>query len=89
MEKDLIYTPEITTIECFSCKEIFKLYSIQKNNGLNLCKLCTTNYKLTELVALFTIVKTIVEFAEKQNKKLDGRLIVDVADLINELQEGQ
>jgi len=85
MIKDLIYTPNIITAKCFSCKETFKLYDIQKVN-LDLCNLCNVNNKLTELTTIFNVIKKIVIFAEKENIKNNDRLIIDVSNLIEELQ---
>lgn len=88
MEKDLIYTLKVNTAECFNCKEIFNLYDEQKLN-INFCNICNPNKALTTLVSLPNVIKKIVSFAEQQNKKINDRLVVDIADLVTELQRGQ
>ena len=86
MEKDLVYVPEITTAECFSCKESFKLYTVQKM-GMNFCQQCGVNNKFAELITLPNILKKIAVFAESQNEKIDDRLVVDISKLFQELQK--
>jgi len=86
MEKDLVYVPEITTAECFSCKETFKLYTVQKT-GMNFCRLCGIGNKFVELITLPNILKKIAVFAESQNEKIEDRLVVDVSKLFEELQK--
>jgi hypothetical protein len=86
MKKDLTYIPDITTAECFSCKESFKLYTVQKM-GMNFCKLCGINNKFAELITLPNILKKIAVFAEKENERIDDRLVVDVSYLFTELQK--
>lgn len=86
MEKDLVYTPNIITAECFSCKEIFRLYDIQ-NIGIVFCKKCNFDSKLTELTTLPKVLKQVVSFAEQENQKVNGRLVVDISRLFEELQK--
>jgi hypothetical protein len=86
MEKDLTYIPDITTAECFSCKESFKLYTVQKM-GMNFCRMCGINNKFAELITLPNILKKIAKFAEKENERIDDRLVVDVSNLFIELQK--
>lgn len=86
MKKDLINVIEITTAECFACKQFFKLYDIQKV-GINLCGLCGGNNVLSKITTLPFLFKKIVEFAEEQNKKSNDRLVVDVSDLLEYLQK--
>ena len=84
--KDLTYTLEITTAKCFSCKENFKLYTAQKLN-INFCGLCITSSKIFQLMTLGNILKKITIVAEKENKKIKDRLVVDVSLLVEELQK--
>lgn len=86
MEKDLVYTLNIVTSECFSCKEIFKLYDVQKV-GIVLCKQCSFNSKLIELTTIPKILKQIVSFAEQENEKINDKLVVDISKLFEELQK--
>jgi hypothetical protein len=86
MEKDLIYTPEIITAECFICKETFKLYTVQKI-GMDFCRLCGIGNKLAELTTLSNILKKITVFAEQENEKIENRLVVDISKLFIELQK--
>lgn len=86
MEKDLTYIPDITTAECFSCKESFKLYTVQKM-GMNFCRMCGINNKFSELITLPNILSKIAKFAEQENEKIDDRLVVDVSSLFTELQK--
>lgn len=86
MEKDLIYDLNIVTSECFLCKETFKLYDVQKV-GITFCKQCTFNNKFIELTTVSAIIKQIVFFAEKENQKVNDRLVVDISDLLKELQK--
>ena len=86
MEKDLVYTLDIVTSECFSCKEIFKLYDVQKV-GIVLCKQCNFNSKFIELTTLPKVLKQIVFFAEQENEKINDRLVVDISKLFEELQK--
>lgn len=86
MEKDLTYIPDITTAECFSCKESFKLYTVQKI-GMDFCKMCGFNNKFAELITLPNILSKIAKFAEQKNEKIENRLVVDVAELVQELQK--
>lgn len=86
MEKDLVYVPEITSTECFICKETFKLYTVQKI-GMDFCKMCGINNKFAELITLPNILSKIAKFAEQENKRIDGRLVVDISDLFIELQK--
>jgi len=86
MEKDLTYIPDITTAECFSCKEIFKLYTVQKM-GMNFCRMCGINNKFAELITLPNILSKIAKFAEQENEKIDDRLVVDISKLFQELQK--
>ena len=68
MQRDLTYIPDITTAECFACKEIFKLYAVQKM-GMNFCKICTINYKFIELTTLPNALIKVAKFAEQENEK--------------------
>ena len=86
MEKDLTYIPDITTAECFSCKESFKLYTVQKM-GMNFCKMCGINNKFAELITLPNILSKIAKIAEQENERIEDRLVVDVAKLVEELQK--
>jgi len=86
MEKDLTYIPDITTAECFSCKESFKLYTVQKM-GMNFCRMCGINNKFAELITLPNILNKIAKFAEQENEKIEDRLVVDIANLFTELQK--
>jgi hypothetical protein len=86
MEKDLTYIPDITTAECFICKENFKLYTVQKM-GMNFCKMCGINNKFAELITLPNILSKVVKFAEQENERIEDRLVVDVAKLVEELQK--
>lgn len=86
MEKDLTYIPDTTTAECFSCKESFKLYTVQKTN-INFCRGCCISPKFIELTTLFVVIQNMVKFAEEQNKKNNDRLVVDVSDLLEHLQK--
>lgn len=86
MEKNLTYIPDITTAECFSCKESFKLYTVQKG-GMNFCRMCGINNNLIELTTLPIVFKKIIEYAEKENEKIDNRLVVDISKLLQELQK--
>lgn len=86
MEKDLTYIPDITTAECFSCKESFKLYTVQKI-GMSFCKMCGINNNLVELITLPNILSKIAKFAEQENEKIDNRLVVDISKLFEELQK--
>jgi len=86
MNRDLTYIPEIETVQCWGCKENFKLYSIQKI-GMNWCSLCGINNKLSELITMPNVLKKIVTFAEEKNEKIDDRLVVDVSKLVQELQK--
>lgn len=86
MKKDLVYNLDIITAKCFICKEEFKLYSVQKM-GMNFCKMCSSNNKLTELTTLPNILTKITRFAEQANEKIDGRLVVDISSLFIDLQE--
>jgi len=85
MEKDLTYTIKVTTAECMFCKESYKLYEAQKT-GISLCGLCGGGNKLSKLITLPIVFKKIIELAEKKNKKIKDRLVVDVSELIEELQ---
>jgi hypothetical protein len=86
MEKDLTYIPDITTAECFSCKESFKLYTVQKI-GMDFCRMCGINNKFAELITLPNILNKIAKFAEQENERIDGRLVVDISNLFVELQK--
>jgi len=86
VERDLVYVPETETVQCWGCKEDFKLYSVQKI-GINWCKVCAINNKLSELITLPNILKKIIKIAEEKNKKIDDRLVVDVSELVQELQK--
>lgn len=86
MEKDLSYIPETTSAECYACKSIFKLYTIQKI-GLDFCKLCGVNNKLVKLTTISNILFKISDFAEKENEKIENRLVVDISKLFIELQK--
>ncbi len=86
MEKDLTYIPDITTAECFSCKESFKLYTVQKM-GMNFCKMCGINNKFVELTTLPNILSKIAKFAEQENERIEDRLVVDISKLFQELQK--
>lgn len=86
MKKDITYALTITTAQCFSCKESFELYDIQKTN-MDFCNVCNPNNKLTQLTTMFLTIKNIVKFAEEENKKIDNKLVVDVSDLLIELQK--
>lgn len=85
MNRDLVYIPDVIETECFSCKKIFKLFSIQKT-GMDFCKICNVNSRLVELLTLPIILKQIVFFAEKNNEKINDKLIIYVDDLIKKLQ---
>lgn len=84
--RDLVYAPEVTTAECFSCKKTFSLYKVQ-NYGISFCAVCGVNNNFVNLVTLPKILTQIAKFAEFKNEKIDGRLVVDVSDLFNELQK--
>ena len=86
MEKDLTYIPDTTTAECFSCKESFKLYTVQKM-GMNFCKMCGINNKFAELITLPNILSKIAKIAEKENERIEDRLVVDIAKLFEELKK--
>ena len=86
MEKNLTYIPDTITTECFNCKENFKLYSVQKM-GINFCKACGINNKFIELMTLPNILNKIAKFAEKENEKIEDRLVVDISKLFQELQK--
>ena len=86
MEKDLTYIPDITTAECFLCKESFKLYTVQKM-GMNFCRMCGINNKFAELITLPNILNKIAKFAEQENQKINDKLVVDVSNLFVELQK--
>jgi len=86
MERDITYIPEITETECFGCNKNFKLYLIQKT-GIVFCKVCGPNLILSELTTISQILKKIVSFAEKENQKIDDKLVVDISKLIDFLQE--
>jgi hypothetical protein len=85
MTHDLIYTPKVIDEKCYQCDKIFKLYEIQKM-PMNFCGVCAINKKLTELTTLPLIIKKIVEYAEKQDKRINDRLIVDIENLVQDLQ---
>lgn len=85
MDRDIVYNIDITTAECFSCKEVFRLYTVQKS-GMDLCAICNNNYKSTELISLHTFLLKVIKFAEKENLKLNDRLVIDVSNLLEELQ---
>jgi hypothetical protein len=87
MKHDLIYTPKIIDAQCYQCSKVFKLYEIQKM-PINFCHTCAINNKLTELITLSIVVKKIVEYAEKQNQRVNDRLVVDIQNLIDDLQRG-
>jgi hypothetical protein len=86
MKKDLVYDLNIVTSECFSCKETFRLYDVQKV-GITFCKQCILNNKFVELTTIPAIIKQIVFFAEKENQKVNDRLVVDISNLLEELQK--
>lgn len=86
MKKDLIYIPEEISIKCFGCNEMYKLYTIQKI-GLDFCGQCKPNNKLVELTTTLNVLKQVISFAEKENKKINDRLVVDIANLVEELQQ--
>jgi len=86
MEKNITYIPDIITAECFSCKESFKLYTVQKM-GMNFCRMCGINNKFAELITLPNILNKIAKFAEQENEKIDDRLVVDISKLFKELQK--
>jgi len=86
MDRDLVYVPEIETAQCWGCKEDFKLYSVQKI-GINWCRVCAINNRLSELITLPNILKKIIKFAEEKNEKIDDRLVVDISGLVKELQK--
>ena len=87
MTYDLIYTPKIVEEKCYQCNKIFKLYEVQKMT-INFCHICGVNNKITELTTLPFIFKKVVDYAEKQNQRIDGRLVVDIENLIGALQKG-
>jgi hypothetical protein len=86
MKHDLIYTPRIIDAQCYQCNKVFKLYEIQKM-PINFCYICAVNNKLTKLTTLSLIVKKIIEYAEKENKRIDDRLVVDISNLLDDLQK--
>lgn len=85
MEKDLLNVVNITTAECFFCKDSFRLYDVQKI-GIQICGVCGGNNSLSKLFTLPFLFKQIVEFAELKNEKIEDRLVVDVSELIEKLQ---
>lgn len=85
MEKDLISINEVVTTECFSCKETFRLFDVQKTR-FDFCKLCVINSNLVKLITLPVVFKKIVAIAEQENQKINDRLVVDVSKLIEILQ---
>jgi len=85
--RDLIYTPDITEAECYQCSAVFKLYNVQKM-PVSFCRICGVNNNLTELTTLPFLLKKIVEYAEKENQRIDDRLVVDIANIIDDLQKG-
>lgn len=86
MNRDINFLLETKQLECFACKKKFTLYSIQETS-INFCKVCSPNFILVELFTLPNIIKKIVDFAEKRNIKDKDKLLVDVSELINKLQE--
>lgn len=85
MEKDLTSLNEIVTAECFSCKETFRLFDVQKM-GFDFCRLCGISNSLVKLTTLPMVSKKIVAIAEQENQKINDRLVVDVSKLIEGLQ---
>jgi len=84
--KNLTYIPEVITSECFGCKAIFELYLVQKI-GINFCKECNGNESFYALITLPAILKKIAYYAEQQDEKIEGNLVVDVSKLFEELQK--
>lgn len=87
MVHNLNYIPDKTTVECYGCKQPFDLYEIQKM-PMNFCRICGVNNKLTELTTLPFVFKKVIEYAEKENQRVDNKLVVDISNLINDLQKG-
>lgn len=85
VDRNLTYTLDTETVECFGCKENFTLYAVQKM-GMNFCKVCGVNNKFLDLITLPPILIKTVKFAEQENKKVNDRLVVDVSDLLQYLQ---
>lgn len=85
MERDLTYTLDTEIVQCFGCKENFKLFTVQKI-GMNFCKICGVNNKFLDLTTLPSMLVKIVKFAEQENKKINDRLVVDISDLLEYLQ---
>lgn len=83
---DLIYTPNIIDAKCYQCNKLFKLYEIQKM-PMNFCRICGVNNKLTKLTTLPSVFKKVVEYAEKENQRIDDRLVVDISNLLIALQK--
>jgi hypothetical protein len=55
---------------------------------INFCRVCGVNNKLTELITLPFVFKKVIEYAEKENQRVNDRLVVDIANLIDDLQKG-
>jgi len=87
MVHNLNYIPKIIDIKCYQCNKVFKLYKIQKM-PINFCRVCGVNNKLTELITLPFVFKKVIEYAEKENQRVNDRLVVDIANLIDDLQKG-
>lgn len=54
---------------------------------MNFCRVCGVNNELTKLTTLPSLFNKVVKYAEKENQRIDDRLVVDISNLLNALQK--